>query len=126
VPSAAQQQTRYALLSHPFRNQPQTDSKQITSTGNTTKPFAVAGSTFSDFQSAVTRSCNNQHNACSQIANNGGDKTLTVGDCDTQQTNCLAQSTAVTTAAGVAATATSSAQPTFKSADANFFYYCDP
>jgi len=100
----------------------------ITSTGDATKPFAVAGDTFSDFQTAAIRSCNNQHNACAQVANNSGDKSLTVGQCDTQQTACVAaQSGSNSTAAAVvAATSASSAQPTLKSADADFFYFCDP
>jgi hypothetical protein len=105
-----------------------TDSpQQITQTGDAKTPFAVDGSTFTDFQTAATRSCNNQHNACAQVANASGDKSLTVGACDTQQTQCLA---AQANAAPAVTTTTSaqptSAQPTLKSADAEFFYFCDP
>ena len=127
VPSAVQQRIQYA---HPLPSLPagnpwgkRTDSpQQITQTGNAKTPFAVDGSTFADFQTAATRSCNNQHNTCAQAANASGDKSLTVGDCDTQQTQCLAAQANATPAV----TTTTSAQPTLKSADAEFFYFCDP
>lgn len=119
----------------------------ITSTGNSKDPFEVDGSTFADFQSALNRSCNNQHNACASAANASGDKSLTVGDCDNQQTQCMATTqgnsssggggggsgsggssangvTSVVT--GSSSTSATSAQATFRSADANFFYFCDP
>jgi hypothetical protein len=124
----AQQQTPYALLytlAWDFA-----DANQITSTGDPSKPFAVAGDTFSDFPTAATRSCNNQHNACAEIANNSGDKNLTVGQCDTQQTQCLAAQTQTESTLSVdsaaATTTTTSAAATLKTADANFFYFCDP
>jgi hypothetical protein len=98
------------------------NGKQITQTGDPKTPFAVDGSSFDDFQTAAIRSCNNQHNACAQAANASGDKTLTVGDCDTQQTQCIAAQPSD----APAGTTTASAQPTLKSADADFFYFCDP
>jgi len=94
----------------------------ITSTGNTARPFSVDGSTFTDFPSALERSCANQHNACANIANNGKDSGVTTGECDTQQTSCLA----ATQGSGTAASSTTaSAQQTLFSQDANFLYICD-
>jgi len=86
----------------------------ITDSGQAARPFEVSGSTFPDFPSAGTRSCNNQHNSCADIANN---KTaaITVGQCDTQQTACLAAQSSAT-------------QTNFQvlvSQDANFDYICD-
>jgi hypothetical protein len=105
----------------------ETNRSKITQTGNAKTPFAVDGDTFTDFATAATRSCNNQHNSCAQAANNSGDKTLTVGQCDTQQTNCeAAAASAASAAPAVSSTTTSSAEPTLKSADADFFYFCDP
>ncbi|PMD32268.1 hypothetical protein L207DRAFT_590562 [Hyaloscypha variabilis F] len=99
----------------------------ITQTGNAKTPFAVDGDTFTDFATAATRSCNNQHNSCAQAANAGDNKSLTVGQCDTQQTNCeAAAASAASAAPAVSSTTTSSAEPTLKSADADFFYFCDP
>ncbi|CZR63666.1 uncharacterized protein PAC_13563 [Phialocephala subalpina] len=57
----------------------------VTSTGDSTRPFAVGTDTFTDFSTAATRSCNNQHNACATVANGSNKGTLTVGQCDTQQ-----------------------------------------
>jgi len=37
-----------------------------------------------DFQSAVNRACDNQHNKCADVANSNKKGSLTVGDCDTQ------------------------------------------
>ena len=97
---------------------------KITQTGNSKTPFAVDGDTFTDFLTAATRSCNNQHNACAQAANASGDKSLTVGQCDQQQTACVAVQE--NSSFAVSSTTTSTAEPTLKTADANFFYFCDP
>ena len=83
---------------------------QITQSNDPAKPFQVEGETFvgssppdsdmrvmkggcwsradqtknqNDFQSAVNRACDNQHNECADVAN-GKKGTLTVGDCDKQ------------------------------------------
>ncbi|KAN0111102.1 hypothetical protein V8E51_007489 [Hyaloscypha variabilis] len=101
-----------------------TNRSKITQTGNAKTPFAVDGDTFTDFATAAMRSCNNQHNSCAQAANNSGDKTLTVGQCDTQQTAC--EAAAASASPAVSSTTTSSAEPTLKSEDADFFYFCDP
>lgn len=36
----------------------------ITSSGDAKRPFSVDGDTFTDFQSAAERSCDNQKNGC--------------------------------------------------------------
>jgi len=68
----------------------------ITDSGNPARPFEVQGDTFPDFASASTRSCDNQHNICADLANNGTGS-FTVSQCSDQETTCLAaQSTATT------------------------------
>ncbi|RDW62029.1 hypothetical protein BP6252_11462 [Coleophoma cylindrospora] len=61
----------------------------ITNSGSPIKPFAVGADTFPDFASAATRTCNNQHNVCANMVNNGtmANGALTVADCDTQQSD---------------------------------------
>ena len=61
----------------------------ITNSGNSARPFEVSGSTFTDLTSAWTRSCNNQHNACADIANGSKSAGVTTGECDTQQSMSL-------------------------------------
>jgi hypothetical protein len=146
APSAALQQIPY-VSSHYIERRSWLKRgcwpNQITQTGNSKTPFAVDGSTFADLQTAGIRSCNNQHNECARTANASGDKSLTVGMCDQQQTQCVAAQTnsnvvvpggsngaeGTTRTAGASTTTTTtttSAQPTLKSADADFFYFCDP
>ncbi|KAF1960243.1 hypothetical protein CC80DRAFT_404715 [Byssothecium circinans] len=61
----------------------------ITNSGDTKRPFSVDGDTFTDFQSAAQRSCDNQFQKCSQAANRGGNKgDLKVQDCDEQKNDC--------------------------------------
>ncbi|KAJ9293043.1 hypothetical protein DTO271G3_8178 [Paecilomyces variotii] len=76
----------------------------ITDTGNPERPFGVDGDTFTDFQSAGERSCDNQFNSCQLKANTNKTSNFTVKDCETQQDQCrLAQSAAsVTQFAGIA------------------------
>lgn len=59
----------------------------ITNSGDTKRPFSVDGDTFTDFQSAAQRSCDNQFQQCSQQANSqGGDKgAFSVSECDKQK-----------------------------------------
>lgn len=56
--------------------------------------FVVAGqsSDFVNIAAALGRSCDVQHNACANIANSASGKSsgLTVGQCDTQDTQCKA------------------------------------
>ncbi|KAF9815272.1 hypothetical protein IEO21_04635 [Rhodonia placenta] len=54
--------------------------------------FEVAGETgdsFLNVAAALGRSCDVQHNQCADAANSGG-QSFTVGDCDTQDTQCKA------------------------------------
>lgn len=55
--------------------------------------FVVAGETgdsFLNLSAALQRSCSIQHNACADAANSGAAPGVTVGDCDTQNTQCTA------------------------------------
>lgn len=62
----------------------------IQKSGDPKRVFSVDGDTFTDFQSAAQRSCDNQFQKCSQAANGQGNKgALTVGDCDTQKSECF-------------------------------------
>lgn len=56
----------------------------VTNSGNSERPFEVDGDTFTDFNSAAQRSCDNQKNKCAQQANSGGNAGFEVSDCDTQ------------------------------------------
>lgn len=61
----------------------------VTNSGNSQRPFEVDGDTFTDFDSAAQRSCDNQKNKCAQEANNGGNAGFEVSDCDSQNSECL-------------------------------------
>ncbi|KAJ3754304.1 hypothetical protein EV360DRAFT_51903 [Lentinula raphanica] len=54
--------------------------------------FVVSGETgdFLNLSAALQRSCSVQHNACADAANSGAAAGITVGDCDTQNTQCTA------------------------------------
>ncbi|KAK0464532.1 uncharacterized protein EV420DRAFT_1049078 [Desarmillaria tabescens] len=52
--------------------------------------FVVQGSdSFLNVGAALTRSCDIQHNACANVANSGG-ASISVSDCDAQDTQCKA------------------------------------
>ena len=58
----------------------------ITQSGDSSRPFEVGGSTFTDFKSAAQRTCDNQFKACSNQANANQNKGgLTVTDCNSQK-----------------------------------------
>ncbi|OIW30550.1 hypothetical protein CONLIGDRAFT_642637 [Coniochaeta ligniaria NRRL 30616] len=61
----------------------------ITQSDDPKAPFEVNGDTFNDFKTAANRACDNQHNACADLANNKTGK-FTVGQCDQQSTQCKA------------------------------------
>ncbi|OCL03865.1 hypothetical protein AOQ84DRAFT_356673 [Glonium stellatum] len=66
--------------------------------GDSTRPFEVAGSTFTDFKSAAQRTCDNQFNTCANQANAEQNKgAFTVTDCNTQKTQCEAAQTSAGT-----------------------------
>ncbi|OCK81940.1 hypothetical protein K432DRAFT_325301, partial [Lepidopterella palustris CBS 459.81] len=70
----------------------------ITNSGDPKRPFEVDGSTFTDFQSAAQRTCDNQANTCSNAANAAGNKGgFTVSDCNTQKTACESAQASATT-----------------------------
>jgi hypothetical protein len=58
-----------------------TRASAITNSGDTKRPFTVDGDTFTDFNSAAQRSCDNQFQACQKAANgnnnNGGSQAKT-------------------------------------------------
>ncbi|KAF8322504.1 hypothetical protein DL93DRAFT_2050560 [Clavulina sp. PMI_390] len=58
----------------------------VTKSGNN---FVTDNSNFVTINAALGRSCDVQHNQCANLANSGG-QSFTVGDCDTQDTQCKA------------------------------------
>ncbi|PHH50006.1 hypothetical protein CFIMG_006517RA [Ceratocystis fimbriata CBS 114723] len=63
------------------------EADPITKSSDSSRPYEVNGDTFPDFATAAGRSCDNQKNACANIANSGGGS-FTVGDCDSQNNEC--------------------------------------
>jgi hypothetical protein len=59
----------------------------IVDSGNANRPFQVKGDTFVNVGAAVQRSCDQQFNACANLAN-GGDATLSVSACSAQKSKC--------------------------------------
>ncbi|KIN08134.1 hypothetical protein OIDMADRAFT_22960 [Oidiodendron maius Zn] len=106
-------------------------AEPITLSGDSQRPFAVDGETFTTLSAAVERSCGIQHNGCSDTANSGHDgqdgSGLTVGMCDTQQTSCVdgGSSSATTSPPASTTEAFAAITGTPQSSDANFFYFCD-
>ncbi|KAG9244034.1 hypothetical protein BJ878DRAFT_87897 [Calycina marina] len=90
----------------------------ITSSGDSSRPFAVDDRTFTTFSAAYQRSCNNQHNSCADFANSAAGKSanVTVGDCDTQEKSCAAD----------VSKATATTFPVLTSSNAEFDFFCDP
>ncbi|KAI1417408.1 hypothetical protein F5Y13DRAFT_152746 [Hypoxylon sp. FL1857] len=76
-----------------------------------TRPFKIEGGTrsngrtFTDFNSAAQQVCDDQHNDCAKLANEGG-AGFTVGQCDDQNEECK-----------------NANDPT--DSDENFLYFCD-
>ena len=81
----------------------------VEDSGNADRPFQVGQDTFVNIGAAWQRSCDQQFNryvvtclvcewpaliedSCANLAN-GGDKTLSVGDCQDQKGTCLAHGT---------------------------------
>ena len=58
---------------------------KVTSTGDSERPFEVDGNTFTSFSDALQRSCDNQKNACADVANGSDSKGVTVDECSTQE-----------------------------------------
>lgn len=110
-----QQRVLVANLQAFTGNKGNAPASAITSSGNTDRPFEVDGDTFTDFQSAANRACDNQKNTCAKTANNGSDTTLQVSDCDTQNTQCKA----------AASSATATAFATLTTSDSQFDFFCE-
>ncbi|KAH8882693.1 hypothetical protein GQ53DRAFT_831337 [Thozetella sp. PMI_491] len=102
----------------------------ITNSGDTARPFEVDGDTFTDFQSAANRACDNQHNSCANAANSK-QGTFEVGDCDKQDTSCKAAANTATQTSfqntgNTGGTGTSTGQGVLVSSNAEFDFFCDP
>ncbi|KAL4800648.1 hypothetical protein BDV19DRAFT_353454 [Aspergillus venezuelensis] len=67
----------------------------ITETGDSERPYAVDGNTFTDYTSAAQRSCNLQYDICQLAANTDESVTFTLDDCQDQQNDCIADPPAV-------------------------------
>ncbi|CAK7233244.1 hypothetical protein SCUCBS95973_008529 [Sporothrix curviconia] len=87
----------------------------ISQSNDVTRPFEVDGDTFTNFEDAINRSCDNQHNSCADAANSQKSSSFTVGDCDTQDTQCKS----------AASTATQTAFTELTSSTSEFDIYCD-
>ncbi|TGO87806.1 hypothetical protein BPOR_0202g00080 [Botrytis porri] len=62
----------------------------VTNSGDSTRPFSVNGNTFVNEAAALQRSCDIQFNACADAFNGGNASGFDIGDCQTQETSCLA------------------------------------
>ncbi|KAG9198120.1 hypothetical protein G6514_010446 [Epicoccum nigrum] len=74
----------------------------VINTGDAKRPFSVKGATFTGLGAALARSCDQQFNACANLAN-GGDKTLSVTQCTAQKDQCDAQASTTAAQGGNAA-----------------------
>ena len=60
----------------------------VTASGDSARPFAVNGNTFTTAQEAVSRACSIQFNQCADAFNAGKLKNQTIADCQTQENGC--------------------------------------
>ena len=56
----------------------------VQDSGDAKRPFQVKGDTFVNLSAALARSCDQQFNACANAAN-GGDRTLSLAQCNSQK-----------------------------------------
>ncbi|EFQ86229.1 hypothetical protein PTNB73_04600 [Pyrenophora teres f. teres] len=61
----------------------------ILDSGDAKRPFSVKGDTFVNLAGAVQRSCDQQFNACANMAN-GGQGDFSTDDCQAQKQQCSA------------------------------------
>ncbi|KAB8245185.1 hypothetical protein BDV35DRAFT_394195 [Aspergillus flavus] len=61
----------------------------VTNTGDSERPYGVDGDTFTDYESAASRSCNNQFDSCQKIANTDQSSTFSLQDCQDQLNSCM-------------------------------------
>ncbi|PQE30208.1 neurofilament medium polypeptide protein [Rutstroemia sp. NJR-2017a WRK4] len=88
----------------------------ITKSGDKSRPFEVNGNTFPTFNEAFKRSCDDQQNACADVANSQNNpSSLQVSQCQTQLTSCIAAT----------ATATQTGFNVLTSSNAEFDFFCD-
>ncbi|GFG25212.1 hypothetical protein IFM61606_05146 [Aspergillus udagawae] len=73
----------------------------VTSTGDAERPYGVSGNTFTDFESAAQRSCNEQFDSCQKIANTDPSASFSLQDCQNQLKSCMSVSTVQATAASI-------------------------
>lgn len=90
-------------------------AQSITQSSDQKRPFEVNGDTFTDFRSAANRACDNQKNACADMANGSKKGEFTVGECDKQNEECKS----------AAASATQTAFNALVSSNAEFDFFCD-
>ncbi|KAL4953842.1 hypothetical protein BDW69DRAFT_164466 [Aspergillus filifer] len=79
----------------------------ITETGDSERPYAVDGNTFTDYTSAAQRSCNLQYDSCQLAANTDESVSFTLEDCQDQQNDCIADPPAVSDGSSTASVASS-------------------
>ncbi|KAH9888617.1 hypothetical protein F4778DRAFT_400127 [Xylariomycetidae sp. FL2044] len=96
-------------------------TEPIVDSGDPERPFSVGGDTFTDFQSAANRVCDNQKNTCAQAANDSGNEEFQVKDCDTQNDDCKSAASSATTTSFASATDNRA----ITTSDAEFDYFCD-
>jgi hypothetical protein len=60
------------------------EATPVLQTGDANRPFSVKDATFANLGAALQRSCDQQFNACANLAN-GGDETLSVAQCQAQK-----------------------------------------
>ncbi|KAM3087112.1 hypothetical protein ACMFMG_001220 [Clarireedia jacksonii] len=88
----------------------------ITKSNDKTKPFEVNGNTFGSFDEAFQRSCDDQKNACADVANSKNNPaSIKVSQCETQASSCLSAT----------ATATQTGFNVLTSSNAEFDFFCD-
>ncbi|KAE8152719.1 hypothetical protein BDV25DRAFT_137661 [Aspergillus avenaceus] len=66
----------------------------IIDTGDAERPYGVNGNTFTDYESAAGRSCNDQFGSCQQIANTDRHAPFSLPDCQDQLADCLSSASA--------------------------------
>lgn len=59
----------------------------VLDSGNADRPFSVKGATFVNLGAALQRSCDQQFNACANLAN-GGSQSVAFADCQSQKDQC--------------------------------------
>ncbi|KAF2200386.1 hypothetical protein GQ43DRAFT_481631 [Delitschia confertaspora ATCC 74209] len=62
----------------------------ILDSGDAKRPFSVKGDTFVNLAAALQRSCDQQFNACANLANGGNGGGFGTGECQAQKEQCTA------------------------------------